>query len=122
LTPSKRSEFDTEFKPRKVASDSPFAFRKLDSSTIGVPTPKRIGRERVHILKHKFHKTITCNLCGLPGIWFDSRIKHQFNECQQCECVHEMLVDNHGYVKKRIVTDYPAGYHKNTPFILRKPR
>ena len=116
------NSFDTTFKPRRVASDNPFAFRKLDSGTISVPRPKRIGRERVPVLKYKYHKTVNCNLCGLPGIWFDSRIKHQFNECQQCECVHEMLIDNWGYVKKRIVTDYPAGYHKNTPFILKRSK
>lgn len=115
-------ELNIEFKPRRVADDNPFAFRKLDDRSVNVPLPKRIARKRLHIFQPEYHKTVHCNFCGMPALWFDKRIDHQWNECVQCDCIHEMIVDNWGYVKKRMVDEYPVGYIINTPFKIRRKK
>jgi len=113
------AEFNTEYKPRKAYTKNPFAFQKLDSNTVNVPIPKWIAGKRAHTIKPKNHRTIFCMICGMPSVWFDNRIKHQFNQCEQCDAIHEMILDNWGHVKKRVVDFFPTSYLDRRPYRIK---
>ncbi len=111
----KDNSFDTEFKPRKVDTDIGYGFKKLDNDTVMVERPHWIAGGRVFRLDHKNHKVTTCNFCQLPAIWYDKRIRNQFNECQQCGTVNEFIV-HYPVIKKRIVKQFPVGYLDRSPY------
>ncbi|MHA1330683.1 MAG: hypothetical protein ACTSR2_06370 [Candidatus Hodarchaeales archaeon] len=115
----RKLDFDIEFKPRRVATNNPWAFRKIDNDTVNVPLPSHIAGKRMRVFRGKHYRTVHCMICGMPTVWFDRRIKHQFNKCQHCDAIHEMLLDNWGHVKKRVVEFFPENYLDKRPFILR---
>jgi hypothetical protein len=97
--------------------DSPVGVRRIDSMRrYDIPRPTRIAGKVIRRFpaQNSPYKTIHCAVCALPSLWFDKRIRHQFNECVHCGTPHEMLVKDH-IVKKRGIDRIPAGYNQPIP-------
>lgn len=112
----KDNSFDTDFIPKKVATDIGYGFKKLDMDTIVVERPLRIAGKRAFKIQHKFHKVTTCAFCKLPAVWYDVRVREQFNRCQQCETINQFIVKGDGFVSKRGVDIFPDGYEDRSPY------
>ncbi len=94
--------------------DSQLGVKRIDSMELySIPRPQRIASRTIRKFpaKNSPFKTVHCSSCGTPALWYDERIREQFNKCLHCDTVHQMLIKG-GVVSKRAVEVFPKGYEE----------